>query len=105
MIQILSWIIILIALPICLCSPFFVWWKLRKIRNSLVQENIKVESTMPSVPFLGSYYKGLSWVRRHQEELPDQLSSSVSQVLLANKLGLIALGFLFTVAAISIVVR
>lgn len=82
-----------------------MWWKLRKIRSLLQQLTTNMGNDMPPVTFFGSYRKGLSWVRKNQQELPEQLSASANQVLIINKLGLYALGFLFAVAAISVIIK
>ncbi len=104
MTQTLGWILV-IATLICFFSPFLVWWKLRKIRSLLGQLNSNSKNDMPLVTFFGSYRKGLSWVRKNQQELPEQLSASAKQALIIDKLGIYALGFLFAIAAISMIIK
>ncbi len=104
MTQVIGWFLVL-ATFIYLGSPFISWWKLRKIKNSIDQLPVAMEETMPPVTFFGSYRKGLSWARKHQNELPEYMSASIKQAIIFDRLALIAFGVLVLVAVISVVFK
>lgn len=102
MTQVIGWFLVLITV-ICFVSPFITWWKLRKIKKSLKDMDTNIGREMPHIKVFGSYRKGLSWARKNQNVLPDNLNSEAKIAIFFDRLAMIGLGILILVAVVSVI--